>query len=444
MKIELKKLTVTAVSAFATLALSSSSLSFGSKLTPYYMQIVGKYFYDINTYKKLSMVNKKYKDLTQFYYKNFVNIPQRLKDKYFPYLETYVAYPGEDNFKLSRFSGDIKHLIYLENSFSYENFVEVLCKTGVISLRSDNSVVFNDKNWSCEELCTESGEGFIIFLRGIGKKNKGRTIQFHFDPVKLSANSNVSYDIYSGVKKYNFMVDHITNILNAFGIKSSNIRVSDIVKINIPPSVKVIEDASFYGHYTLKEVNIPNGVVAIGESAFQNCINLKKVMFTDALKKIGDKAFESCIKLEEIEIPYSVEEIGDYAFNFCVTLNKIKIPDSVKNIGRECFFNCESLTEITIPGSVKYIEKGVFACCRSLKNVTILEGTEYIGEYSFVSCINLSQVSIPASVKEIYPNAFMDCPNLTEIKYNGKTYNNLNSFMTEFKNKRNVKSIKDC
>lgn len=444
MKIKLKRLTISAVSTFATLALSSSSLSFANKLTPYHMQIVGKYFRDINTYKRLSMVNKKYKDLTQWYHKNFVNVSQRLKDKYFPYIETYVAYPGGDNFKLSRFSDDIKHLIYLENSFTYGKFMEVLCKTGVISLAPDNSFVFNNKNWSCEELRTESGEGFILFLKGIGKKNKGRTIQFHFDPVKLSVNSNLEYDIYSGVRKYNFMVDNIADVLRAFGIKPDNIKVSSITKINIPSSVKALEGGSFCGHYSLKEVNIPNGVESTGESAFQHCINLKKVMFTDALKKISDRSFQNCTKLEEIEIPDGVEEIGENAFSFCMALNKIKIPNSVKSIGRECFFNCESLTGITIPGSVKRIEKGTFACCRLLENVVILEGTECIGEYSFVNCLNLNQISIPDSVKEIHPNAFNDCPGLTRIKYNGKTYNDLNSFITEFENRRNTKNIKDC
>lgn len=444
MKINLKRLTITAASAFATLALSSSSLGFASRLTPFHMQIVGKYFDDMKTYKTLSMVNKKYKDLTKEYYKNFINISQEQKDKYFPYIETYVAYPGENDLRLSLFSDDIKHLIYLENSFSYGKFVEVLCKTGVINLGPNQKIVFNDKNWSCEKLCTESGEGFIVFLREIGDENKGRTIEFHFDPVKLSVKSDVEYDVYYGVRKYNFIIDHIAPILKAFDIEPTNIRVSNIAKINIPPNVKVIENGCFFQHYTLNEVGVPNGVEFMGESAFENCVNLKKIILTDVLKKISKKAFKNCVKLEEIEIPQGVEEIGEYAFSFCKRLNKIKIPNSVKEIGEGSFFSCDSLTEITIPGSVKRIKKCTFACCESLKKVTILEGTEYIGACSFISCQNLTHISIPASVKAIHFNAFVDCPNLTEIEYNGKTYNNSNSFLTEFKNKRNVRNTKGC
>ena len=105
MKINSKRLTTVAVSTFATLALSSFSFCLGSRLSPYHMQIVGKYFDDVETYEKLSMTNKKFGNLTKRYYKNFVNISQVSKDKYFPNIQTYIAYPGAGPVRLNMLVG---------------------------------------------------------------------------------------------------------------------------------------------------------------------------------------------------------------------------------------------------------------------------------------------------------------------------------------------------
>lgn len=444
MKINSKRLTTVAVSTFATLALSSFSFCLGSRLSPYHMQIVGKYFDDVETYEKLSMTSKKFGNLTKRYYQNFVNISQVSKDKYFPNIQTYVAYPGAGPLRLNMFSRDIKHLVYLENSFDQAKFRQILCSAGVISLNRGGEVTFRSKNWMCKKLPTESGKGFIILLTGIGKKNEGKTIEFHFDPIKLSVVSGKEYDIYSGVRNYNILVDDISHILSALGIELENIKYGSVTRINIPQSVKRIEDGCFGAYGSLREVNVPNCVEFIGESAFDSCTNLEKIKLPDALKKISNRTFQNCTCLKSLEIPHGVEEIGERAFDFCIMLNNIKFPDTVKEIGKAAFLGCASFTEITVPGSVKEIKKFTFACCRSLEKVMISEGTECIDRFSFMDCQNLTQVTIPVSVKRVDRCAFADCPRLTNIKYDGKTYPNVNSFMTAFEAKRKTARTKDC
>ena len=61
-----------------------------------------------------------------------------------------------------------------------------------------------------------------------------------------------------------------------------------------------------------------------------------------------------------------------------------------------------------------------------------------------MDCQNLTQVTIPVSVKRVDRCAFADCPRLTNIKYDGKTYPNVNSFMTAFEAKRKTARTKDC
>lgn len=439
MKINLKKTKI--IVAFATLALSSSPLCFGSKLTPYHMQIVGKYFESAKDYKNLFMVSKKYEKMGEMYRKNFINVSQEQKDKYFPYIETYVAYPGVKARKLKGFSKNIKHMIYLENSFNYAKFVEILRSTGIINLSYDGEITFDSENWECKELGTESKKGFILFFKGIGEKNKEETLEFHFDPIKFAVMKDGSYDIDIGIREYNLIVDDASNILNVLGVEPKILKVSGITAVNIPQSVTEIKDSSFYSYYGLQEIILPNTIKTIGESAFHSCMNLKKIKLPDTLKKISNGAFQSCTHLKEIEIPNSVEEIGESAFDFCIEINKIEIPNSVKKLGKGCFLNCASLIEISVPGSIKNISKAAFACCGLLKKVVISEGVESIGPDAFANCPLLSHVSIPLSVKEIDVNAFSDCGSLNEIKYGGNVYHSLNSFMTAFKAKRNVQ---DC
>lgn len=444
MKINVKAPIIAISTIFATLALSSSSLCFGSRLMPYHMQIVGKYFEKAEDYKDLSMVSKKYGDLTGMYHKNFVNVSKSLKDRYLPNIQTYVAYAGANSRKLMDFRGNIKSLVYLENSFGSEEFIEILCNTGVIRSKCGEKIIFDRENWLCREMKAESGKGFILSLVGIGKENSEKTIEFHFDLIKISVMPDRRYDIFIGSRKYNSMLNDISHVLDVLGVNSKDLNVGGITAINIPQSVTKISSSSFYGCYALREINIPNTVKSIGESAFQSCIDLKKVKLPDTLKKISDKSFQGCTELREIEIPASVEEIGESAFDFCVMLNKVNIPNSVKKLGKGCFLNCTSLIEVYIPGSVKKINRAAFACCNLLKKVVISEGTEYIGLDSFANCPILEEVSIPTSVKEIDAYAFSDCPRLTVIKYGGKTYNNINSFMAAFKANKNGENIQNC
>lgn len=415
MKINSKRLVIM---AFSTLALSSSSLCFGSKFTPYNMQRVGDDFESVGNRR------------------NSANIDQKLKMKYSPNCEIYIAFSGQTR-KVMNFRKNINHLIYLENSFDYVQFLKILCRTGVINLGSYNGeITFNSDNWLCTEAQTESGKGFILLLTGICKENKGKKIEFHFDPVEFAVMPDGAYDIDAGVRKYNSLIYDTSVILDALGVSlKEELKVNSIDRIDVPKNVVKIGEKSFYGHYGLSEINMPNTVRFIGENAFCSCINLKKLKLPNNLKKIGDGAFQNCRYLQEVEIPRGIEEIGECAFEFCTELTKINIPDTVKVLGQGCFISCNSLSEITVPGSVKEINRATFACCQSLEKAVISEGVEYIGQDVFASCSNLEKVSIPSSIKVIDDRAFSDCEKLNEIEYNGKTYHDVKSFMDEFEAK---------
>lgn len=99
---------------------------------------------------------------------------------------------------------------------------------------------------------------------------------------------------------------------------------SDNGTITIPSSivyngntykVTVIGDSAFYHlRSELRKVEMPNTVKVIGNSAFLNCELLETVSIPDSVIEIGSKAFQSCHKLEKVIIPASVSAIGDDAF----------------------------------------------------------------------------------------------------------------------------------
>lgn len=384
MKINLKRLTIVAFSMVTPLAVSSSSLCFGSKFVPY----------NARDCKSSPVVTQNYEELPEIYRKSLEIIPQDLKTKYSPNNESYVASCDKNAYKLRNFAGKIKNLVYQENCFDQEDFAKVLLNTGVIKLRrSYGDFVFDDENWSCTKLPTKSGKGFILLLSGISKQKEGKTILFNFDPIKFSVMPNGGYNIDVGVKKYNLIVCDILNILDALRVTPETVDVNDITTIDISKEmVTKIENSSFYGRYALKEIKMPN-----------------------TIKSIGKNAFEGCTCLKQIEIPNSVEEIGERAFDSCIRLGKIKISNAVKKLGEGCFLSCASLSEVNVPGSVRKISRAAFACCKSLKKVSILDGVECIGPNSFESCSNLSQVSIPRTVKEIGTMAFSDCYSLDRV-----------------------------
>lgn len=116
----------------------------------------------------------------------------------------------------------------------------------------------------------------------------------------------------------------------------------------------------------IKEVIIEEGVTSIGESAFYSCDNLEGIQIPNTVKRIEDDAFRSCRGMKSIIIPNSVTSIGANAFFGCSRLKTIVVPNSVKSIGESAFGHCLGLESISIPNSVISIGDGLVYGCNSI------------------------------------------------------------------------------
>ncbi len=142
-----------------------------------------------------------------------------------------------------------------------------------------------------------------------------------------------------------------------------------LTSINIPASVTIISDKTFYDCSSLTEIIIPDGVTSIGNGAFSDCNSLTSAAIPSGATCISDNLFYGCESLTDITIPDGVTSIGYHAFEECSALASINIPDRVTEIYGFAFFRCTSLTSLTIPVSVTSIGDWAFDGCRKLAEI---------------------------------------------------------------------------
>ena len=126
---------------------------------------------------------------------------------------------------------------------------------------------------------------------------------------------------------------------------------------------------------TLEKAIILSEITEFSYDAFSGCTNLKNVEIPNTLKFMEDGTFYGCTSLESITIPESVTSIGWGVFNGCTSLKNITIPNGVTYIGGCVFNGCTSLESIIIPSSVTNIGYNVVNGCTNLKNI-YYTGTE--------------------------------------------------------------------
>lgn len=161
-----------------------------------------------------------------------------------------------------------------------------------------------------------------------------------------------------------------------------------------------------------KTIDIENGITAICANAFEggssgiNCgfEYTERVNLPDSLKRIDNFAFTGCENLSEIELPKNLTVIDSGAFLNCRSLKSITIPDRVDVIGRGAFSGCESLEEVTLGENTAIIGNYAFYGT-SLKEINLSDGFCEIGDYAFFGC-DFTSVTIPDTVFTIGEKAF--------------------------------------
>ncbi len=165
-------------------------------------------------------------------------------------------------------------------------------------------------------------------------------------------------------------------------------------------------------------LNIPNTVKFIEEDAFMKAQNLVSVTLSDILISIGNNAFMDCHNLAEIKIPHSVSSIGWQAFRACTSLTNIELPNSLTAISSWTFYGCSALTEVKLPNSLVSIGRNAFCFCERLKSIDIPKTLTSIDDSAFCHCDSLTSIELPKSItstREIFHGMEDALPSSVEI-----------------------------
>lgn len=208
-------------------------------------------------------------------------------------------------------------------------------------------------------------------------------------------------------------------------VKKSNIWytfANRVKKVVVEAGITSLQGASFYHSYpNLVRVELPDSIKKIEYWTFSECTSLSEIVLPDGITEIGQVAFNGCQSLKTMKIPDTVTKIGCSAFERCSSLEEVRLPQNLTEMEYAVFSGCEKLQDILIPGSLESLEMRMFENCTSLRNVTIENGVQTIGIEAFENCVNLKEIEIPESVSYVGNSAFRGCTGLKSVTFSGET-----------------------
>lgn len=160
------------------------------------------------------------------------------------------------------------------------------------------------------------------------------------------------------------------------------------------------------------EVVVAEGVTQIPNMAFYTTAstkytNLKKVTLSQTVKIIEVAAFADNPNLTEVNLNDGLEEVGNIAFAGA-GFTEINLPEGV-TWSSDVFYECNNLVSVIIPKGSKWNGSNAhFYGCDNLKEVIIEEGVEEIPATFLNECANLQYVWIPKSVTNIVGTPILD------------------------------------
>lgn len=198
--------------------------------------------------------------------------------------------------------------------------------------------------------------------------------------------------------------------------------------IDFLPYMATIPERTFGDQWQLDSITIPPSIKTIDKAAFFGCINLQHVIISGSNVEVGPLAFGGCSILSDVQFDDSVKfsALNPFAYNYELdtftvqrVINQTKLNGAGAHIDLYGYATLHNITEITIPSQIENITGECFQSCTGLKEVTIEYGCRSIGTGTFAGCTKLGKITIPKSVLTLSSRVFHNTPQLTEIVYKG-------------------------
>lgn len=193
-------------------------------------------------------------------------------------------------------------------------------------------------------------------------------------------------------------------------------------------------DKAFKNYSNLMYINLPDTIKTINNRALEGCKKLYQINIPSNTTSIGQTPFIGCDELVNLEISkentkYSIDSNGlllarssdysdfDTAIEFIAGVSTagtdIEIPNSISNIGEYCFAHT-GITSLVLPTELTSIPGFMCYNCKDLKSVVLPDSLTTI-EASGFSGTALAKIVIPKEVNSIGVNAFSNTTALQNI-----------------------------
>lgn len=139
-------------------------------------------------------------------------------------------------------------------------------------------------------------------------------------------------------------------------------------EFTIPDSVKEVSPHSFYENKYLKKIDF-NSVEKIGKNAFQDCV-IEEINIPDSVKTLEEGAFSGCESTKSIVVGGGLGDTMPHnVFRDNTSVETVRIRNGVTAIGEESFYNCKNLKTLYISKSVKTIYANAFKECNNISDL---------------------------------------------------------------------------
>ena len=204
------------------------------------------------------------------------------------------------------------------------------------------------------------GEDGILTISGTG-----RMPDFYYTERTDSEDSHTTapWGEYADTINAVFVSDSVENV-GAYSFYSctnvSSVSLSD-------RSITDIGDYAFAGCVSLPNIILPSRLRHIGQFAFA-ISGLTEINIPDSVRTVDQAAFAICPNLKKFTLGNGLTEISDAVFGV-TALETAVIPEGITRIGVASFSTCKNMTSVQIPASVRSIDKGAFEECPALTDV---------------------------------------------------------------------------
>ena len=156
-----------------------------------------------------------------------------------------------------------------------------------------------------------------------------------------------------------------------------------MVRVRVDPSVTSIPAKAFEGRKKFTKVELHEGLIEIGDHSFAKCDHsITKINIPNSIKRINDLAFYDSLRTT-IRLHDDIESIGLETFS-CFIFTNFRVPPLISAILDHMLYNCQSIFSVEIPEDVNEIGYNAFRYCYCLQNMAFPPDAVF-GDEIFIS-----------------------------------------------------------